>query len=592
MVLQPPNSYDLRDGAGAAVAPVTLNNVGQPASEPVDAYWGPIYERCGLDPKDAFTVETFVDSKSIRAWLNCGMFSVRADLGLFRQWATILEEFVRNEEYQRSAITDGVHKTFLHQAVISSLIVAQLDKSEIRMLPEGYNYPLFCHDLEFTTQTGDTYKIPASKRVDRFSDLTSMFSETLFLAHPDWVKYVPSIEEPMRSWMLDEYYSTLTVVDHIYREENSCNSYLVTTENGSVLIDPGGAAAPESALRQLDQKWPVQAVLLTHAHHDHIKGIETWTQGRNIPVIGQRELVDFMAHNDRLHWFDQRRLAIQSGTPLPPIDTVSFSTPVPATVLFDDNYTYEYGGLHFEMFHTGGETPDQCVIWVPELKAVFIGDNYYSSFPNTSTLRGSPFRPPLEYIAALDKAISLGPEIVMPGHGEPLLGQENIHNKLTRYRDAIQYVHDATVKGMNEGKDVFTLMQEINLPPALRLPQFFGRVSWVVRGIFDGYAGWFDENLSSMYKLPLSSIDSELVLMCGGVEALASHAAELSQSGDEIRALHMTDIGLTVDPNHRATLEARLTALKSLLAKSGNIIERNWLNYGIRTAEEKLKNRP
>jgi hypothetical protein len=83
---------------------------------------------------------------------------------------------------------------------------------------------------------------------------------------------------------------------------------------------------------------------------------------------------------------------------------------------------------------------------------------------------------------------------------------------------------------------------------------------------------------------------SELVQLCGGVEVLAKRAAELAQNGDEVRALHMTDVALTVDPNCRAAVEARLAALKSLLTKSGNYIERNWLNYGIRTAEERLKN--
>ena len=589
MILQPPREYDLKEGSAAAVAPVHFINTAQAENEPVDAFWGPIYNRCNLDPRKAFTVETFVDCKKVRTWLNCGMFSVRPERGLFREWATILEEFIRDQDYQKAAVADRIHRTFLHQAVISSLIASRLEREEIHMLPGSYNYPLFCHDLDFTTQTGDTYKIPAGKRVGKMNDLTSIFSESLFSAHPDWIKYVPPIAEPLKTWLIDEYYNSLLVVDRIYREENSCNSYLVTTDSGSVLIDPGGAGAPESALRQLSLRSPVQAILLTHAHHDHIENIESWTKDKNLPVIGQRELVDFMAHNDRLRGFDQRRLAIQSGAPLAQNDTVMIVTPVPATILYDEQYSYECGGMHFEFFHTGGETPDQCVIWVPELKAVFIGDNYFASFPNISTLRGSPFRPPLEYIKALDKAISFEPEVVMLGHGDPLLGRENIREKLTKYRDAVQYVHDATVKGMNEGKDARTLAQEIALPTELRLPQFFGRVSWVVRGIFDGYAGWFDENPSSMYKLPPSSIDSELVRLCGGIEVLAKRALELTQSGDPVRALHMTDVALAVDPTNTSALEARLSALNYLLSQCGNWIEGNWLRYGIRTVEERLR---
>lgn len=416
--------------------------------------------------------------------------------------------------------------------------------------------------------------------------------ENLFAEHADWIKFFPPIDEPLKTWLIQEYDDSLRVVDHIYREENSCNSYLVTTDGGSVLVDPGGAAAPESALRQLSRRFPVQAILLTHAHHDHIKGIDSWTKDQGIPVMGQREMVEFIRHNDRLHGFDSRRLAIQSGTPLPLEAGEGTATPIPVSILFDESHKVAFGGIHFEFFHAGGETPDQSVIWIPEFKAAFIGDNYYSSFPNLSTLRGSPLRPALEYVKALEKALSLEPEVLLPGHGDPLLGRDNIRRKLTKYRDAILYVHDATVRGMNEGKDMRSLVQEITLPRELDLPQAFGRVSWAVRGIFEGYAGWFDENPSSMYALPPSSIHSELVRLCGGTDVLARHALELAQNGDHVRALHVTDIALTVDPNHKATLEARLLALKSLLKKCGNIIEANWLRYGIRSVEEKIKGRP
>ena len=69
--------------------------------------------------------------------------------------------------------------------------------------------------------------------------------------------------------------------------------------------------------------------------------------------------------------------------------------------------------------------------------------------------------------ADIPKILALEPEIVLPSHGEPIEGRDKIVEKLTRYRNAILYVHDATVKGMNEGKDVFTLMHEIKLPPGV-----------------------------------------------------------------------------------------------------------------------------
>ncbi len=118
--------------------------------------------------------------------------------------------------------------------------------------------------------------------------------------------------------------------------------------------------------------------------------------------------------------------------------------------------------------HTPGETPDHLTVWIPRLKAAFIGDNYYESFPNIYTLRGTRPRWALDYVKSLDRVLALEPELVLPSHGAAIRGRDEVKRRLTKYRDAIQYVHDATVKGMNEGKDIVTLMREITLPPDAR----------------------------------------------------------------------------------------------------------------------------
>ena len=59
------------------------------------------------------------------------------------------------------------------------------------------------------------------------------------------------------------------------------------------------------------------------------------------------------------------------------------------------------------------------------------------------------------------------------------MGRKLIQTELAVLRDAIHYVHDETVRGMNEGKDLHTLMQSIELPPELEVGQGYGKVSWV-----------------------------------------------------------------------------------------------------------------
>jgi alkyl sulfatase BDS1-like metallo-beta-lactamase superfamily hydrolase len=178
--------------------------------------------------------------------------------------------------------------------------------------------------------------------------------------------------------------------------------------------------------------------------------------------------------------------------------------------------------------------------------------------------------------------------ILTHGHADPIFGEAQIVRRLTCYRDAIQYVHDETVKGMDAGKDVYTLMQEIRLPASYGLSEAFGKVSWSVRGIYDGYAGWYDGNPTSMYELPASSVYPDLVTLAGGPDAIVQLALTKLAAGKPVETLHLTDVVLAYDARNAAALKARIKALESLRERSENVIEDGWLQYGIRKAQGNL----
>jgi alkyl sulfatase BDS1-like metallo-beta-lactamase superfamily hydrolase len=141
---------------------------------------------------------------------------------------------------------------------------------------------------------------------------------------------------------------------------------------------------------------------------------------------------------------------------------------------------------------------------------------------------------------------------------------------------------------MNAGKDVYTLMQEIKLPPKYDLTEIFGKVSWSVRGIYEGYAGWYDGNPTSMYEIPSSSVYPDIVRLAGGPEPLARLALDKIGDGKPVEALHLTDVVLAVDAKNVSALNARIKAMEFLRQHTQNHIESGWLDYGIRQAKEKL----
>jgi alkyl sulfatase BDS1-like metallo-beta-lactamase superfamily hydrolase len=386
--------------------------------------------------------------------------------------------------------------------------------------------------------------------------------------------------------------------EHIYMAPLGANLYLVTTPAGNVLIDTGIArqAADAKKLLAAESHAPVKYILSMHGHADHIGGIDLWKEP-GTQIIAQRNYVELVNYVKRLEGFFAPRNAAAFNRAPEEVGpwAGNYAAKIDPTIFVDETYKFTLGGVEFDLFSTRGETPDHLTVWIPAYKAAFIGDNYSgvgipepNSFPNLYAIRGTKPRWALDWIKSLDTVLSLKPEIVLNGHGDPIFGNQEITRRLKRYRDAIQYVHDETVKGMDSGKDVYTLMQEIKLPASYDLSQVFGKVSWSVRGIYDGYAGFYDMNPSTMYELPPSSVYPDLVKLAGGPDAVTRLALEKVEAGKPVEALHLTDVVLAYDKKNNPALNARIKALEYLKKGCDNFVEEGWLEYGISRAKEKL----
>ena len=380
----------------------------------------------------------------------------------------------------------------------------------------------------------------------------------------------------------------IKVNDKIYQASGFGNTFMVLTDDGNVIIDTSLLAFAErhhKALRRVSEA-PTRYIIFTHAHEDHTTGAALWKEP-DTQVIAQRMFTDMRAYQERLAEFFARRNAAQFGIDERRLIEAAHGRQarVEPTILFDEEYELDLGGTQFKLIHTPGETYENLTVWLPQYKAAFVGDNFYASFPNIYTLRGTRPRWALDYVDSLNKVLALKPEILLPSHGDPTVGADKVAAALTKYRDAIQYVHDETVKGMNAGKDVYTLMREVKLPADLDVGDAYGKVSWSVRGIYDGYVGWFDGDPASMYSEAPQQADVELVRLAGGAEVVAKRAAELVASGKEVEGLRLAGAALAAEPGSDTATAARTAALKALLAKTRNSNERGWLTSGLRKLE-------
>jgi glyoxylase-like metal-dependent hydrolase (beta-lactamase superfamily II) len=562
LVLSPPEALVLRGEAVLAVRPVFLRNaVALPEGAPLDAWWSRIAREAGLDAAFHETVAPLVDPGRIRWYVNCGVYSVRPSRGLLGEWARTFAALAADPVIRKEAGPGGLRHVFLHQAAFGAVVLARTAAAERSWLPNETGYPLHLHE-----------RVPPGSRLARLDDAQVVIHEDLFELRPDWHGLVPAT--PALAAFVDEGIDELfRVADGLWREEGSCNSYLVRTGTGSVVVDPAGAAREGSFLRRLAARWPVEAILLTHGHDDHRLGAAAFQEGRAVPVVAQREIVRQVETRALLAPFFAPRDAAQSGRP----PSTRAIEPVDATVLFADGYVLESGGVTFRLTRVGGETPDTSLIWVPGKKALFVGDDFYDSFPMLSPPRGSAPRPALEYVGALEKALELEPELLLPGHGDPVVGAAEVRRRLVAYRDAIRHVHDAVVAGMNAGKDLHTLMNEVRLPEGSEVREFYGNVRWGVRGIWAEYAGSYGTDPAELLGRSPGAVLPDLVSLAGA-EAVATRAREALAAGDALRALQLADAVLAADPAHGEAVATRSEALSVLRGQSRNFAERNWLD--------------
>ncbi|GAB5450643.1 MAG: hypothetical protein Hals2KO_09710 [Halioglobus sp.] len=386
--------------------------------------------------------------------------------------------------------------------------------------------------------------------------------------------------------------------DFIVLSEAFSNAYLITTAEGNVQLNAGmGIEAPVIAANFRDfSEAPLHSLILTQGHVDHLGGTAYFRENNpGLRVIAGANNPEHQAYDTRLATFRANRSAFaftskfnsafqyysEHGlTEFPAQDA-----PTP-DVLVEDAMAFELGGTRIEVIALpGAETNDSVIVWLPEHRICFTGNLFgcpFGHFPNLVTIRGDRYRDALVVANAVETVRALEPEMICYGHHGPVQGADLIQDELRALYGAILHVHDATVAGMNEGKDVHTLMREIALPSELEVGQGYGKVAWGVRAIWENYAGWFHhESTTELYSVPASAVHADLVELAGGGEALLARAAEKLAQGSREAALHLLDIVCNGGEDSAASRALAVQVHESLLHDTDNFWLSSWLHNQI-----------
>lgn len=161
----------------------------------------------------------------------------------------------------------------------------------------------------------------------------------------------------------------------------------VVGEEKTILIDAGNSSQHAKLFVQQLEEIGIEADLLalTHWHWDHVFGMKEIS----LPSISYKETYEKIKEMQALSWededLDQR---VEEGTEIPfCADAIKeefgndrdIQVQLP-TIVFEDRMTIHLGGVTCEIEHVGGDhSSDSCVVFVPEEKALFVGDCLYAN---------------------------------------------------------------------------------------------------------------------------------------------------------------------------------------------------------------------
>ncbi|MEC0172927.1 MBL fold metallo-hydrolase [Paenibacillus graminis] len=178
------------------------------------------------------------------------------------------------------------------------------------------------------------------------------------------------------------------------------NAYLLTGADPGrgVIIDPG---ANPAALLRAAQGMEIEAVLLTHAHFDHIAGLDEIRQAKKCPVY---------LHTLESEWLENPKL---NGSLMWPDATPAITTE-PAEYDLADGQVLKLLGLTFRVMHTPGHSPGSVSFLCGS--DLFSGDVLFKLGVGRTDLPGGRERDLIDSIR--NKLYRLDEEVrVFPGHG-------------------------------------------------------------------------------------------------------------------------------------------------------------------------------
>lgn len=389
------------------------------------------------------------------------------------------------------------------------------------------------------------------------------------------------------------------------------NLTIVEGDTGIVIVDALTTREPAAAALALYREHrgdrPVKAVVYTHCHVDHFGGVlgvtdQAAVDRGEVRIIAPEGFTEHaISENVYAGTAMGRRAGYMYGAALdrgpsgqvgaglgqsPSTGTIGLI--VPTDFVTATGQTLSVDGVEMEFqLAPGTEAPAEMHIYFPRYRALCMAENATHTLHNLLTLRGAVVRDPHGWSGYLSEAIELfadRSDAVFSPHHWPTWGSERIRGFLSLQRDLYAYLHDQTLRMMNQGYQGAEIAETLQLPPALEnawhARGYYGSVSHNIKAIYQRYMGWFDGNPARLWPHPPAEQATRYVAAMGGPDRVVELARTAYDSGDYRWAATLLDHVVFADAGHAEGRELYADTLDQLAYGVENATWRNFFLSG------------
>lgn len=393
-----------------------------------------------------------------------------------------------------------------------------------------------------------------------------------------------------------------------------CSTLIIVGDGGLIIVDPGENDTAAVATRDAFARFstlPVRAVMYTHRHPDHGFGSAGWgvSQERvdagDVQIIASENFVTNLVNDTGVVGNILTQRTGYAGPYLPkgeggwvqnglgPSFTagpLSLFLPTVEVPEFDP-LTLTIAGVELVFFGAYGDADtDEICLYLPQYRHLHGSETIQGeTFPNLYTLRGTGFRDPSKWFEGVDRLIPYAEQSdsYSGSHMRSWVGTDFIVERITNYRDAIQYVFDQSIYWINRGYKMEQLPEVVVLPEQFArdpwLMEYYGTVAHSVRSIYTGMLGWYEGDATELARPGFTELAQKYVDVIGGRDAVLEAAQRAVKAGEFGWAAELLTHLTRVDPDDAMARGVKADALRQWAHLQTNIY---WRGYALTAAGE------